>query len=297
MMIVVTGASGQLGSYLMDMIVGEDKARGVDLGESPYPGHRQRIVRADIRDLGAMKAALKGCDALIHCAAQVSVVNSIRDPVLDLSVNVQGTIALLQAAAGRKVKKFVHISSAAVYGDPVKVPIGEDHPLNPKSPYGASKMSAEQYCRVFAGTKKLPYAVIRPFNFYSPRADPKSPYSGVITKFVGWAKAGEPLRVDGDGEQTRDFIHAEDVARMVLSVARSDVSNVTLNCGSGHGTSINELARTVVRSSGKEIEIHHVAPRVGDIRHSVSDMSKAKGLLGFEPLVSLERGIQGFFVR
>jgi UDP-glucose 4-epimerase len=176
------------------------------------------------------------------------------------------------------------------------VPIAESHPLNPKSPYGASKMAAEQYCRVFAETRGLPYVVVRPFNFYSPRADPKSPYSGVITKFVEWAKRGEPLSVDGDGEQTRDFIHAEDVARLVLMVAKSNVSNATLNCGSGKGTSINELAKTVVKASGRKVEIKHVAPRVGDIRHSVSDMASAKRSLGFETEVTLAKGIKAFFM-
>ena len=294
MRLAITGASGQLGSYLMDLATGLD-AVGIDLVSSPFPKHRSKIVKEDIRDLEAMRKALKGCDAVVHCAAQVSVVASIADPLNDLSHNVQGTINLLQVAAECKVRKFVYISSAAVYGDPVRVPIDESHPLNPKSPYGASKMAAEQYCRVFAETRGLPCVIVRPFNFYSPRADPKSPYSGVITKFVEWAKRGEPLLVDGDGEQTRDFIHAEDVARLVLMVARSNVSNTTLNCGSGKGTSINELAKTVVKASGRKVEIKHVAPRVGDIRHSVSDMASAKRSLGFETEVTLAKGIRAFF--
>jgi UDP-glucose 4-epimerase len=294
MKLAITGASGQLGSYLMDLAKGSDVI-GIDLVSSPFPEHRHKIVNDDIRDHEAMRRDLKGCDAVVHCAAQVSVVASIKDPLNDLSHNVQGTINLLQAAVECKVRKFVYISSAAVYGDPMRVPIDESHPLNPKSPYGASKMSAEQYCRVFAETRGLQYVVVRPFNFYSPRADPKSPYSGVITKFVEWAKRGEPLSVDGDGEQTRDFIHAEDVARMVLMVARSNVSNATLNCGSGKGTSINELAKTVVKASGRKVEIKHVVPRVGDIRHSVSDMASARRATGFETEVTLAKGIEAFF--
>jgi UDP-glucose 4-epimerase len=295
MKLAITGASGQLGSYLMDLALGSDNAIGIDTRESPFSKHRPNIVHEDIRDLAAMRKSLRGCDAVLHCAAQVSVVNSINDPINDLSTNVQGTITLLQAAAECGVKKFVYISSAAVYGDPVKVPIDESHPLDPKSPYGASKMSAEQYCRVFAETRSLPYVVVRPFNFYSPRADPKSPYSGVITKFVEWAKRGEPLLVEGDGEQTRDFIHAMDVARMVMSAAKSKASCLTMNCGSGKATSINQLARVVVKASGKKVEIKHIAPRVGDIRHSVSDMSSTKRILDFEAEVSLDTGIRGFF--
>jgi UDP-glucose 4-epimerase len=297
MMLAITGASGQLGSYLMDLAMDSNNAIGIDIRESPFSKHRPNIVHEDIRDLAAMKKSLKGCDAVLHCAAQVSVVNSINDPINDLSTNVQGTITLLHAAAECGIKKFVYISSAAVYGDPVKVPIDESHPLDPKSPYGASKMSAEQYCRVFAETKSLPYVVVRPFNFYSPRADPKSPYSGVITKFVEWAKLGEPLLVEGDGEQTRDFIHAMDVARMVMFAAESKASNLTMNCGSGKATSINELARVVVKASGKKVEIKHIAPRVGDIRHSVSDMSSAKRILDFEAEVRLDTGIGEFFAK
>jgi len=295
MKLAITGASGQLGSYLMDLASGSKSTLGIDIRESPFPKHRPRIAKEDIRDQAAMRKMLKGCEVVVHCAAQVSVVNSIKDPISDLATNVQGTITLLQAASECGVKKFIYISSAAVYGDPVQVPIPESHPLNPKSPYGTSKMSAEQYCRVFAETRSLPYLVIRPFNFYSPRADPKSPYSGVITKFVDWAKRGEPLLVEGDGKQTRDFINAIDVARMIMAAAKSKASNLTLNCGSGTGTTINALAKTVVKVSGNKLEVKHIASRVGDIRHSVSDMSSAERTLGFKTNLTLEQGIRQFF--
>jgi UDP-glucose 4-epimerase len=295
MRIAITGASGQLGSYILDIASGTHQIVGIDIVGTKHPAHRPYMIKADIRDREAMVEAFQACDAVIHCAAQVSVVNSVKDPLNDLSQNVEGTINLLRSAAACGVGKFVYISSAAAYGNPIRIPIDEKHPLDPISPYGASKMSAEQYCRVFAVTENLPYVVVRPFNFYSPRADPKSPYSGVITKFVEWAERGEPLLVEGDGDQTRDFIHAEDVTRMVLLAATSDVANVTLNCGSGHGTSINELARTVVDASDRSIEVRHIAPRVGDIRHSVSDMSLAESLLGFETQVSLKHGIKAFF--
>jgi UDP-glucose 4-epimerase len=295
MRIAVTGAAGQLGSYIMDMASEGHELVGIDIEATKFPSHRPHMVKADIRDREAMAEAFAGCDAVIHCAAQVSVVNSIKDPLNDLSQNVEGTINLLRSAAACGVGKIIYISSAATYGNPVRIPIDEGHPLDPISPYGASKMSAEQYCRVFSVTEKLPYVVVRPFNFYSPRADPKSPYSGVITRFVEWAKRGEPLLVEGDGDQTRDFIHAEDVTRMVLMAVTSDVANVTLNCGSGHGTSINELARTVVDASERSIEVKHIAPRIGDIRHSVSDMSSTRRLLGFETEVSLKKGIKAFF--
>lgn len=295
MRIVVTGASGQLGSYLLDELLIRDEAVGIDLMPSKFPAHTRLIHLVDIRDRSEVLRLMRRADVVVHCAAQVSVVKSIQDPYNDLDINVKGTLTLLDAASEAGVGKFIYISSAAVYGDPMFLPITEDHPLNPKSPYGASKVSAEQYCKVFAETKKLPYAVVRPFNFYSPRADPTSPYSGVITKFVEWAKVGKPLLIEGDGLQTRDFVSVVDVASMIISLARSDVRNVTLNSGSGKQTTVNQLAETVVRVSGSRSEIRHVADRIGDIKHSVSDVGRAHRLLGFEPRLSLEKGVGMFF--
>jgi len=295
MRIAVTGASGQLGSYLLDEIGSRHDPLGIDLAPTQFTAHEAHIQRADVRDFEAMRRLLKGTEVIIHCAAQVSVENSIRDPFTDLSINVLGTLTLLDAAADLGVGKFIYISSAAVYGDPVHLPVTEEHPTSPKSPYGASKASAEHYVRVFGETRKLPFVVVRPFNFYSPRVDPKSPYSGVMTKFVERAKRSEPLLVEGDGEQTRDFIHALDVARFIVALTGSKVQGTTMNIGSGKSTSINQLARTVVKVCGKEVEIKHVAPRVGDIRNSVSDISRARKLLSFEPQITLEEGLKTFF--
>jgi UDP-glucose 4-epimerase len=137
--------------------------------------------------------------------------------------------------------------------------------------------------------------VVRPFNFYSPRADPKSPYSGVITKFAQWAKNGEPLLVEGDGDQTRDFIHASDVAYMLRLLLESSVVNQTLNCGSGKATTVNQLAESVVKAAPRKSEIKHVQARIGDIRHSVSSIELASKIIGFEPRMSLDEGLQTFF--
>jgi len=295
MKIVITGASGQLGSYLLDELLPGHEVTGIDLAPTKFADHAPVIRSADIRDRAEMVRAMKGAEVVVHCAAQVSVEKSVQDPYFDLDVNIKGTVTLLDAASEAKVDKFIYISSAAVYGDPRFLPVTEEHPLNPKSPYGASKVGAEQYCRVFAETKKLPYVIVRPFNFYSPRADPQSPYSGVITKFVEWARQGKPLLIEGDGLQTRDFISVLDVSRMIVQLASSGVKEVVLNCGSGKATTINELARTVVKVSGARSEIRHVAPRVGDIRHSVSDIRRAEDLLSFAPQVSLEDGIRTFF--
>ncbi len=295
MKFAITGASGQLGSYLLDELVGKHEVIGIDILETHHAEHQDLVHRADIRTALTLTDWLKGVDVVVHCAAQVSVENSIKDPLADMDTNVRGTVCLLQACKEMGVGKFVYISTAAVYGDPLHVPIGESHPKQPKSFYGVSKSSAEEYVRVFTETKGLDHVIIRPFNFYSRRADPKSPYSGVITKFVQMALSNRPITVEGDGLQTRDFIHASDVAAMVCKAATSDVKNETFNCASGKGTSINELAKAVLRASPNQVEIVHVAPRVGDIRHSVGDIVKARKMLDFEPKLSLDQGMASLF--
>jgi UDP-glucose 4-epimerase len=295
MKITVTGASGQLGSFVLDELVDKHEVIGIDILPTLNEAHRDLVHRADIRTPRTMASWLKDVDAVIHCAAQVSVENSTKDPIGDLDTNVRGTVCMLQACKEMGVGKMVYISSAAVYGDPMHVPISESHPKQPKSFYGASKASAEDYVRVFTETKGLDHVIVRPFNFYSRRADPLSPYSGVITKFVQMASSKRPLTVEGDGEQTRDFIHASDVAAMVCKVTCSDVKNQTFNCGSGRGTSINELAKAVLRASPNQVDIVHVAPRIGDIRHSVAEVSMARKMLDFEPKMSLDQGMASLF--
>jgi UDP-glucose 4-epimerase len=295
MKLAITGASGQLGSYLLDELTGKHEVIGIDIIETPHQAHQDMVHRADIRTPRTLASWLKGVDVVIHCAAQVSVENSTKDPIGDMDTNVRGTVGLLQTCKEMGVGKMVYISSAAVYGDPMHVPISESHPKQPKSFYGVSKASAEDYVRVFTETKGLDHVIVRPFNFYSRRADPLSPYSGVITKFVQMARSNKPLTVEGDGEQTRDFIHASDVAAMVCQVACSDVKNQTFNCGSGKGTSINELALAVLRASPNQVDIVHVAPRIGDIRHSVGEISKARKLLDFQPKMSLDQGMASLF--
>jgi UDP-glucose 4-epimerase len=214
---------------------------------------------------------------------------------MDADLNVIGTIRTLKAARDAGVKKFIFISSAAVYGNPRYIPVDEDHPTAPLSIYGASKLSSEHYVQAFGSSYGMGWAIVRPFNFYSPRADPKSPYSGVITKFTENAKAGRPMRIEGEGDQTRDFLHAADVARMVCSVMQSEHSAVVLNAGSGKGTSITELAETVKQVCSREATIEHVAPRTADIKHSVAKVERAREALGFSTRISLVEGLKAFF--
>lgn len=292
MKVLVTGSSGQLGSYICESMAGEHEISGLDLVPSTHASARDLTVLGDIRNAADAARAVAGADAVVHCAAQVSVERSTEDPVSDAQTNVLGTVNMLHAASRSGVRRFVYVSSAAVYGDPVQIPIGEGHPTEPLSNYGASKLSGEKFTLACGHTTDMEVAVIRPFNFYSPRADPKSPYSGVITKFVERVRAGRPPVIEGDGLQTRDFIHARDVAAMAVSLLSAEgVDGEVFNCGSGASTSILDLAKATVSASGRHLEPEFTAPRKGDIRHSLADVSKARGALGFSAKVPLGDGL------
>lgn len=292
MKVLVTGSSGQLGSYVCESLLDKYDVVGLDLRPCPYPNLRRYGIRGDIRKPSDVKRAMKGVDAVVHCAAQVSVERSLADPIGDAETNVLGTVRLLEGAASAGVDRFVYVSSAAVYGDPKYIPVDEKHPTEPLSNYGASKLSGEKFALAFARTTEMEVSVVRPFNFYSVRADPKSPYSGVITKFVKRVRAGRPPIIEGDGLQTRDFIHAQDVANMILLVLRTaDMSGQVMNCGSGVQTSVMDLAKLTISASHKELEPEFTDARKGDIRHSLSDTRKARRLLGFKPKISLRDGI------
>ncbi|MBM4236897.1 MAG: NAD-dependent epimerase/dehydratase family protein [Euryarchaeota archaeon] len=294
MNILVTGGAGQLGSYLLDKLSAGHEVRALDIREPLIEEHLPLISHVDIRDQAAVERECEWADAVVHAAAQVSVERSIEEPEVDADINIIGTLSMLKAAALAGVGVFVYISSAAVYGNPKYLPVDEAHPRNPKSPYGISKLTGEEYVRVYGECRDLDYMVIRPFNFYSSRADPGSPYSGVITKFVSNLRSGQPIFIEGDGEQIRDFVHALDVAEMVKLALESQVRNLTMNCGSGKGTSINELAE-VFASIREDVEVKHVAPRTGDIRHSIADISLARDFVGYEPKIPLREGLASFF--
>jgi len=292
MKIVVTGSSGQLGSYLLEHFAKNSEVIGIDNRESPFVEFSRFTTKKDVRDRDIGKI-IENADWVIHCAAQVSVEKSTKDPLFDAENNILGTVNLLWNSFLHEVHNFLYISSAAVYGNPVRVPLDEEHPTNPLSPYGVSKLAGEKYTIAFAETYGLSSCVIRPFNFYSSRSDPKSPYSGVVTKFIAKASQGAPLVIEGDGSHTRDFLHINDVVDMIALIVKKPQASKgrTFNCGTGQHSSILELAQLVQSLSKKRIEITHTVPRQGDIKDSYADISAAKDLLGFEPKVKLSDGI------
>lgn len=292
MNILVTGAAGQLGSYLAQHLSGTHEVVGLDVRKGDNDLGKAEFVMGDIGDYRLALGLCREKDAVIHAAAQVSVDRSVSDPVFDARENIMGTINMLETATKAMAGQFIYISSAAIFGNPEQVPIGEDHPRSPLSPYGVSKLAGENYALAFRETYGLNVCSIRPFNIYSPRQDPDSPYSGVITRFVDRAREEKPLTVHGDGEQTRDFVSARDVVQMVeRCLDNPKASGQCFNCGTGVPTTINELAGHIIELSGKTLRIEHVGSRKGDIRHSCADISKASTLLGYAPTIDLKNGL------
>ncbi|NPA75861.1 MAG: NAD-dependent epimerase/dehydratase family protein [Euryarchaeota archaeon] len=284
-MILITGTSGQVGSYLKEEF---NNSVGMDWRASKYT----EIVK-DIRE--DFEPLLKNyeIEGIIHCAAQVSVVKSVEDPKEDSTHNILGTINLLEYARKHDIEQFIYISSAAIYGQPAYLPIDEEHPKNPESPYGLSKLTGERYALLYGKLYGIKVASIRPFNIFSPRQDPKNPYSGVISIFVDRAKHGQPLVIDGDGTQTRDFVNVHDVVQLIKLVMTKKATGA-YNCGTGKETSINALAEIIREISGKKVEIKHGPPRPGDIKRSYASIEKV-GALGFEPRTNLKEDLRRFF--
>ena len=290
MNVPITGASGQLSSYLFEEMASRHEAWESISASPEFSSAVGRVTIADIRDPAAMLQACKGADAVIHTAAQVSVQRSTEDPAFDVETNVLGTVRTLKAAKDAGVSKFVFISSAAVYGNPHYIPVDEDHPLAPLSIYGSSKLSGEHFVRAFGSSNGLSWAIIRPFNFYSPRADPKSPYSGVITKFTQNANAGLPLRIEGDGSQTRDFLHAADVARLVRLTMESSWHGIErwFRSGNKHPGP----GRSDKKVCPSEVGLSTLASlqRISELCCQV-DLAKEGG----PARISLEEGLKAFF--
>jgi UDP-glucose 4-epimerase len=221
------------------------------------------------------------------------VPDSIKNPLLVNKVNVIGTLNLLKASLDGDIKRFVQASSAAVYGETETLPISEDVILKPISPYAVSKIAAENYAQVFSRVYGLETVCLRYFNVYGPR-QMNNPYSGVITIFVNEILRNRPPKIFGDGKQTRDFVFVEDVvSAAILALTEKNAVGEIFNIASGKATIINKLVQILEKIMGKKnLKPVHKEPREGDIRHSYASIEKAKTLLGYEPMFSLEKGLK-----
>lgn len=305
MNLLVTGGAGFIGSNLVDalaaqtghtIIVADDFSSGSRANLARHAANpRVQIIELDIRDRAGVRRLMAGVDRVYHLAVQCLRV-SLRDPYLVHEVNATGTLNLLTAALEAGVSGFVYCSSSEVYGTARTVPMTEDHPLVPTTPYGASKLAGEVYARSFCLTYGLPVTIVRPFNTYGPREHFEGPYGEVIPKFVVRALNDAPLVIFGDGTQTRDFTDVSDTVRGLIAAGDSDaLRGGVVNIARGQEVSICDLAQLVldtVPESRSRIEFQ--PPRPGDVMRHYASIDHARRVLGFEPRVDLRQGIRSY---
>ena len=299
--VLVTGGAGFLGLHLVPQLlklgysvtVLDNLSNGKLTNLAAVTGNPKFMFhRGDILDKTLLKEVFEGVDSVVHLAALIDISASVADPCQTHEVNVDGTFNLLHEAIQHSVKRFVFASSTAVYGDVKTLPVQENVALHPISPYAASKVAGEAYCGAFASCFGLETVALRFFNVYGLRSG-NSPYSGVITKFLNKIRKGEALTIDGDGEQTRDFIHVSDIVKaVVLALERDGLKGDIFNVCTGVPTSINALAATLKTVAGKNPNVKHGPARIGDIRNSYGDPALAAKNLGFKAAVDLTKGLQ-----
>lgn len=299
MRVLVTGGGGFIGSNLVRLLL--ENNHNVVVLDNFTSGYRENLVsvpaaatiEGDVRDARAVRDAARGCEVVFHLAASVGNARSIAHPIEDSEVNVLGTLNVLEAARHERARKVVFSSSAGIFGELKTVPIREDHPVEPDSPYGAGKLGAEKHCLAYAKLYPLECVCLRYFNVYgvNQRYDA---YGNVIPIFAHRALAGEPLTIYGDGEQTRDFINVRDVAMANYRAALAHGVSGAFNLGSATRVTINELARMIQEAGGASVRVHHAAPRKGDVRHSLADVSAAAAAFGFQPTVGLSEGLREY---
>ncbi|WEU40205.1 MAG: SDR family NAD(P)-dependent oxidoreductase [Candidatus Odinarchaeum yellowstonii] len=300
MNILVTGGCGFIGSNLANTLARKGYTVHVidNLSNGKLENIKENINRiifwkGDITDKNYVDNIISQVDVIYHLAAQISVTASIKDPLKDAAVNIFGTLNILRAASNYRVKKVIYYSSAAVYGDPVYLPIDEKHPKNPSSPYGLSKLTAEKYAEFYSIFHGLNIVVIRPFNVYGPKQDPKSPYTGVISIFLDKALSGEDIQIYGDGGQCRDFIYVEDLVELSIKALSAKTPQFTvLNGACGEKTTIKSLAEKIKELTDSKSKIVHLPKREGEIYESYADITAAKQMLNFKPAYSLEEGLK-----
>lgn len=303
MKILVTGGAGFIGSHLVEALLAQGHAVTVlddfSTGKAenlPVGASALTVIEGDVANPAALQRALADQEALAHLAAIASVEASVRDPIGTHRTNLEASIRLFDAAAQRGVRRVVYASSAAVYGNNPATPLAESAEKRPLTPYAADKLAGEHYLAYYHRGGKLEATAFRFFNVFGPRQDPSSPYSGVISIFLDRASKGVPITVFGDGYQTRDFVYVEDVVRALTGALTQDRAAQSempvFNIGRGVQVSLRDLLDLIARLPGVvEPEVSYAAPREGDIRLSLADVS-ALNATGWRPLTSIESGLR-----
>ncbi|KJS33485.1 MAG: hypothetical protein VR64_01510 [Desulfatitalea sp. BRH_c12] len=300
---LVTGGAGFIGSHLVEKLV--DQGCEVTVLDNLSSGHmanlasvadRVAFVKGDIKDDRTLNKVSKGCQAIFHQAAVVSVTQTVKEPLSSALVNDLGTIKVLDAARRNGVPRVVIASSSAVYGDAPQLPKTESMNPAPLSPYAVQKLTNEYYADLYCRLYGLETVCLRYFNVYGPRQDPSSPYSGVISIFMLRAANGVAPMIYGDGRQTRDFVFVEDVVQAnLLAAATPAAAGRVFNVGTSNSVEINQLWQMIAAMAGCTMTPLYDQPREGDIVHSLASIQRAKEILGFQPSISFEEGLRRTF--
>jgi UDP-glucose 4-epimerase len=297
MRILVTGGAGFIGSNAVEWLIAQGHQPVVL--DNLSSGYRENLapgvpfLEGDVRDRDAVERAVAGCGVVLHLAASVGNTRSIEHPVTDSEVNVLGTLNVLEAARAHGIARIVFSSSAGIFGELKTLPIAEDHPQDPDSPYGVSKLAAEKHCLAYNKLYGMKNVCLRYFNVYGPHQRYDA-YGNVIPIFANRILTGQPLTIYGDGEQTRDFVNVADVAAANVQAALSPDAAGVFNIGSGTRITVNALARMMQDAAGREAGAEYAPPRKGDVRDSLADIRAAQRAFGFAPSVALEEGLKEY---
>jgi nucleoside-diphosphate-sugar epimerase len=293
---LVTGGAGFIGSNIAnqlrreghDVTVLDDLSSGFRINLELMNG--LRLVKGDVRDESAVDGAVMGAEVVFHLAASVGNKRSIDEPIADAEINVLGTLRVLEAARRHQVRKIIVSSSAGIFGELKQLPIAEDHPLEPDSPYGCTKLCEEKLCLAYGKLYDLEVVCLRYFNVYGPNQRFDA-YGNVIPIFVFQMLREEQLTVFGDGDQTRDFVNVHDVVQANIRAAEAVGVSGAFNIGSGTRITINDLVTLTGNAAGLVPLVRHGPPRPGDVRHSLADITAARRAFGFVPSVGLPEGL------
>jgi nucleoside-diphosphate-sugar epimerase len=299
---LVTGGAGFIGSNLVAALVAAgEHVRVLDNCATGFWEHLDGIqdqskierIMGDVRDAAVVAKAAAGVEVVFHEAALGSVPRSVEEPIVSDAINTGGTVTVLDVARHQKVRRVIFAASSSAYGETPELPKHEGIVPQPLSPYAVTKLAGEHYMKVFSTIYGLETLNLRYFNIFGPNQTPDGAYAAAIPRFVDAALAKRPIEIYGDGEQTRDFCYVDNavLANLLGAVSPRKFTGEIVNVAGGRRIGLNELCREIARVLGREIDVIHTEPRPGDIRHSLADVSLAKELLGFEPLVRWEDGL------
>lgn len=304
--ILVTGGAGFIGSNLVGALLADERVKKVRVLDNLFTGFRKNLtefegnpkfefVEGDIRDFDTCLKACEGIDLISHQAALGSVPRSIKDPLTTHEVNITGTLHILQAAVKQGIKRVVYAASSSTYGDSPGLPKVEDKIGKPLSPYAVTKYVNELYADVYARTYGLEYIGLRYFNVFGPKQDPNGAYAAVIPLFFKAALENKAPTINGDGTNSRDFTFVDNAVEanlLSLFTENQDAINQVYNVACGEQTSLNQLWDMICEVAGCSVKANHGPNRKGDIPHSLADVEKARGLLGYKGEILLKEGLE-----